>query len=486
MINKIATSKLSTAALFNYLGVVLGYLNLILLLPAVFSPEAIGQYQVVTRFGVLVGSILCVGIPAAVNRYAPIWSLLVVRNKVIRNFKYGVAGFLLIGLALAYFFPSIFPLADSPFHIIACGIILAASVAFKNVYLSILRVEKKIGQIAFFTDVFVRSLVLIFALVCLTQEQLLSDVLVYAYLLFEISGAVILSVIAKSVMQQTQFTEKREAVNKKELAQFLGYSLLTVIGSSLVLQIDTIMVAELSVDSFKATAIYSIAFFIATVVEIPRRAIGQIAVPTYAEAFACQNTQKVITVYRSSALLQSITSIIAFTIIWCNIDDLFSIISNGDIYAEGKMVVFFIGLARVIDLSFGANNELISNSKFFRFNLFALLILAGINFCLNILLIKEFDFLGAAVATCISLTVFNIAKLIKISRERLSNPFTWIHLVFIVSAAILIALVNPVFPNVFTASIPQIILKSGCYLVVFLPILFIFRKKLIQAYQSLK
>ena len=83
-------------------------------------------------------------------------------------------------------------------------------------------------------------------------------------------------------------------------------------------------------------------------------------------------------------------------------------------------------LVRLIDLFTGVNSQIITFSDYFRFNIFAILILAIFNIIFNYLFIVTLDWglLGVATATFISLTLYNAAKFVFIMVRMKLQPFT--------------------------------------------------------------
>ena len=90
------------------------------------------------------------------------------------------------------------------------------------------------------------------------------------------------------------------------------------------------------------------------------------------------------------------------------------IMPKGNEYAEGKIIILILGLARLVDMLTGTNTEIIGFSHHYRANLYMLLLLSVVNIALNLVLIKSYGSVGSACATLISMTVFNVAKLIYI------------------------------------------------------------------------
>jgi len=153
------------------------------------------------------------------------------------------------------------------------------------------------------------------------------------------------------------------------------------------LQLDVFMVSILSDGELSDTGVYTIALFIANVVIIPSKAITAIAAPIISQSWTKNNTQKIQNIYRKSSLNGLIAGIFLMICIWLSIDDLFRIMPNGERYDGGKYVVLILGLTKLFDMATSVNQHVIGYSKYFRFNFYAVLILAILNIFSNYIFI---------------------------------------------------------------------------------------------------
>jgi len=87
-------------------------------------------------------------------------------------------------------------------------------------------------------------------------------------------------------------------------------------------------------------------------------------------------------------------------------------------------VVLFLGLAKVVDMAFGLNSEIISSSKFYRWNIFIMPFLAVISISLNLIFIPQYAIVGSAMATLISVLSYNIIRAIIIYKKLHIHSFS--------------------------------------------------------------
>ena len=195
---------------------------------------------------------------------------------------------------------------------------------------------------------------------------------------------------------------------KKEMAVFAGYGILGTLGMVLALQIDIFMVGSL-LDELK-TGVFVIAVNLAALLEIPVRSINRIASPIVAENWEKENLIQIDDLYKKSSDSLLSFGIGFFLCIVILLDPLFDLMPNSSEIALGKPVVIFYCLAKIINMATSINGAIIGFSKYFRFNLYFILILGALNISMNLWLIPKYGLNGAAIATLISLGSYNILR----------------------------------------------------------------------------
>jgi O-antigen/teichoic acid export membrane protein len=93
-------------------------------------------------------------------------------------------------------------------------------------------------------------------------------------------------------------------------------------------------------------------------------------------------------------------------------------------YSGGIAVVFLIGLSKFYDVIQGNNNAIILNTKYYRWVLFFGLLLVVMMVGLNMIFIPMYGIVGAALATLISVIVYNTIKLWFVVKKMNLFPFT--------------------------------------------------------------
>ncbi|MFK7935998.1 MAG: lipopolysaccharide biosynthesis protein [Saprospiraceae bacterium] len=210
----------------------------------------------------------------------------------------------------------------------------------------------------------------------------------------------------------------------KEMRTYAGYSIFGSLGSQLATRIDTFMVGSLI--NLSSTGVFAIAFYISNVIDIPRRAISKISSPILSQSLQDGDLENVAKIYKKSALIQLIIGSFIFAGIWLSLDDLFSLMKNGEEFARGKYVVFALGIAILIDMLTGVNDEIIAYSKYYRYKFYLILCLAVFNIVANLIFILELELgiVGAALATLFSKSIYNLIKFILLKVKMDIQPFS--------------------------------------------------------------
>jgi O-antigen/teichoic acid export membrane protein len=131
---------------------------------------------------------------------------------------------------------------------------------------------------------------------------------------------------------QTNFN----SLDQKKLPELVKYSLLSFAGMAgliLIGKIDSMMVSAMI--GFSANAIYTTAFYMATVIEIPKRALSQIAMPLISRAFERNDIKEVASLYRKTSINQLIIGSLLLIGVWINLDSLFALMPKGEVFCGG-------------------------------------------------------------------------------------------------------------------------------------------------------
>lgn len=207
------------------------------------------------------------------------------------------------------------------------------------------------------------------------------------------------------------------------IKEIVGYSFFIILSGSvavLLLDFDKVMIP--AYENISSNALYSVAIFIATVIAVPSRAMLQIIYPITAKLMSENKFDELNDLYKKSAINLQVFGGLVMLGIFLNIKQLYLLIPPE--YSGGLLVVFLIGLSKFYDMVLGNNNAIILNTQYYRSVLFFGLLLVFMMIGLNMLFIPMFGIVGSALATLISVIVYNTIKLMFIVRKMNLYPFT--------------------------------------------------------------
>ncbi|WP_318308298.1 lipopolysaccharide biosynthesis protein [Flagellimonas crocea] len=205
--------------------------------------------------------------------------------------------------------------------------------------------------------------------------------------------------------------------------EIVSYSFLIILGGSaalILLEIDKVMLNQFI--SIENVAYYGVSVYIATVIIVPSRSMHQITYPLTAELLNANNAAGLDKLYKKASLTLFIASGILFVLIILNLNDLYLLLPEN--YRNGFLIVFLIGLAKVVDSLLGNINSILYNSDYYRTVLVFGVCLAALTILLNYLLIPKLGLEGAALASFISILIFNLVKLVFVKMKFGILPFT--------------------------------------------------------------
>ena len=209
--------------------------------------------------------------------------------------------------------------------------------------------------------------------------------------------------------------------NFKEILSYSFYILLAGSAASFLIDIDKYMIPQKQ--AISQTAYYAVAVFIATVVEIPGRAMFQILNPLVAKSLNDQNYSELKYLYKKSSENLLLISGLFFLLINLNIDS-FYLLLNNQFYSNASLVVLIISSAKLIQMSFGCGPAILATSTFYRITLPFSISMAISVYLLNDYLIDLYGINGAAISTFIVLLIFTILKILYIVFKIKIQPYS--------------------------------------------------------------
>lgn len=435
--------------LSNYLGVALGAFTMLILFPKLFEPDQIGLVRVLQDIGILVATLSQVGIVNIIDRFFPYFHEDKTSNNgfVLLIILYPLIGFLLIFGVLILFKDVWITIYSDKSPLLVHYFIVVIPLAFFMLYQQVLeaytRAVMRITVPIFVREVFLRLALIIFTLLY-AFDWISFDAFIYSLILSYSLTVLILIFYLRYLKKMwiERFVYSKHKVLFREMVKYGAIIFLTGFVAVLSARIDVVM---LSAVSLEMTGVYSIAFFMGTVIEMPKRAISQISIPLISNAWKSNDLSSLQQIYNRTSIVQTLVGGLFLTLLLVNIKDIFNIMPNSDAYIAGIAVVFIIGISRFVDMATGLNAEVIISSPFYKINFFLTIFLGISNIVFNSLLIPRYGMEGAAVGTLISYSLSNFIRILVIRNRTGMIPFTkasWGALLLSVVLLVSVSLLN--------------------------------------------
>lgn len=251
----------------------------------------------------------------------------------------------------------------------------------------------------------------------------------------------------------------------KRMGEYAVYGALSTLGYLIAFRIDSIMIGSM-VDT-GAVAEYNFFSTMVKVMAIPFTALVAIAAPIISSSYAKGDVDEIHSLYKRSSETMLVAGGLLLVGTWLCLDDLIALTGKSDVLTIIKPVYLILAAGNLINMVTGFNEQIIAYSKYFRFNLIAMLVLACFNIYLNITLIPLYGLVGAAIATAVSFTIYNVVKLVFIYIKLRMFPFTGRQVIVLALIFLVIYLVSlvptdfhPVF-NILILGSLSVILYMG-------------------------
>ena len=296
---------------------------------------------------------------------------------------------------------------------------IAVSTSFFEIFYSWVRVKLKSVFGNFLKELYPRllitSLLILYTLDFLNFES---------FILFLISGyylRLLIVMIYSFIINKPKisFSFKKDF---KEIFRYSFLILLSGAASSIILDIDKSMLS--SILTVENVAYYSVAIFIAAVIEIPGRAMFQILSPIVAEVINKNNKKKLKYLLKKSSTNLVLVSSLFFLIINLNINDFYEML-NQEGYSMGIPIVIIVSFAKLYSMSIGCINNIITNSKYYYFIFWFSIISSVLAVVLNLYLIQDYGIIGAAYATFLVILIMNSLKLYLVKSKFKIHPYSY-------------------------------------------------------------
>ncbi len=212
-------------------------------------------------------------------------------------------------------------------------------------------------------------------------------------------------------------------LNFKDYLSYSFYAFIGSLGSFFAFRIDAFMIPKFI--SFEANGTFSIAVTLTAALAIPATGLFAIYAPEISKLIKEHNWAQLRMKYIESAKLLFFIGAVLLGCIFLGVEPLFHMMPTYDKLQPAIPIIMTLGSNVLINMATGFNSEIISYSKFYKFNITSVLVLVVVNVSLNLFFLTqtELGIIGVAYASLVAMVLFNFFKVIFIYKKFNMIPF---------------------------------------------------------------
>jgi len=263
------------------------------------------------------------------------------------------------------------------------------------------------------------------------------------------------------ITKKIHFTFRVSKVTKRFLKNILRLCSFIYIGTlvlSISQVIDSIIIASILPNALAKVGIYTLVQNISSLIQAPQRGIVAASIAHLSKAWKDKKMETLQRIYQRSSINQLIFSCGIYALIVINFIDAVNTFHLKESYLDGFYVFLLLGATKIIDMGTGVNSQIIGTSTYWRFEMTSGIILLVLMLPLNYILTKQYDIIGPALANIISISIYNLIRIIFLWRKFRLFPFTASSLYTLFLAATCFVICYFLFQNIH--GLPGLLIRS--------------------------
>jgi len=464
-------------SLINYFGIIIGVVSTLFVYPK--NPDFLGIIRTIESYSQVIFPLILLGASQGLVHFYPTLSIQN-KNNLFLYSLYSVAVNFGVVVAIVWLISSI---VDFEFiQQVWIALVLGVSIAFNEVFKRQSLNLQLIAYPSLFEKIIPKTVLpFIFILIGIhkIEEKQGSWFFVISYfLVLFLTGFYTLKKYKPK--WNFNFIDIFKFLPKKEYFKYSKYAFAGSLGSLLAFRIDTIMLGFFGY-SMREIGIYNLGVSVASMLIIPATGVFAIHSPVISELVKSLKTKELHKKYKENAKLLFAIGAILYSCIFLGINDLFALLPAKENLLSSVPILSILGIGILINMGTGFNSEIISFSKYYRFNVIAILVMIFLTIGLNLffLLVLNMKMIGVAYATLISISTFNLLKTYYIWKKFKILPFDKKYLLLFLVITTIGVLINFI-PNQ-NSHFWNLVLKSGGCLL--LNLILVYKMKLIYRFR---
>lgn len=445
----------------SYIGVVIGFVNVLIVQPRFLTPDELGLTRVLYSFSILVSTIVPFGIANIGVKYFPHFRDAAKKHHGFFGFMlYGVlAGFVITALAVFVFRETIIDqyveksrlFAEFFYWIFPLTLILAL-VTTLNIYCYSLY---KSTVPAFINDIVIRVGVIV--LISLYYLELFS-LHTFITLFVTVYGLQVIMLLAYIFYEEKPgFIIDLSYFSKTGWKPVLSFGLIIWLASISSMGLKELATVILGTKvALAEVAVYVVAAFIPTLIEVPLNALDKIATSNITTALSQNNLKTVNEIYTKSGKYMLLIGGLLFLLINGNIQSLLTFLPEN--YRGGELIILILSVGTLFNMATGLNSQILIYSGKYFWGAMMMIIAVVINAILQFTFIPVCGVIGAAIATALAGMLMNAANTFLVWKYFHLHPFGK-HTITSIAIVLIIYTIDYMIPH-FQNTIADIVLHG--------------------------
>jgi O-antigen/teichoic acid export membrane protein len=417
-----------------YIGFAVGLLNTYLFTKeGLFTDEQYGLYNAFIAIATMMMAVANLAMPSYIYKFFPYYRehLAPKKNDLLtRALVISVVGFMLVIIAgiafkglvirkysehspeIVSYYNWIFPLG---FGFLIYTILEAYT---WQLHKSVLTSYLKEVQWRLFTTI----LIVLFAVGVINNYSLFIKLFAFSF-----PGIAVILLLYLVFTKRIHFTFGPSKVTKRFSKSILRLTTFIYAGSlifTLSQVFDSLVITAVLDDALGKLAVYSLAQNVASLIQVPQRGIIAASIAHLSKAWKDKKLATIQRIYQRSSINQLIFAIGVFLLIWLNFTDAVNTFHLKQTYLNAYYVFLLLGATKIVDMGTGVNSQIIGTSTYWRFEMISGIILLSLMLPLNYILTKRYDIIGPGLANLISITIYNLIRILFLWKKFRLFPFT--------------------------------------------------------------
>lgn len=417
--------------IWSYLGAFLGFVNIILLSPKIFTTGEIGVVQVLLSFATLLSQFAGLGFTNVINRLFPYFRDSREKHNGFFALSLAVtlAGFIVTLIFMRFYTPHFEKINIEQSPLIARYSFYIPVLLLITVLFTLLDNYNKVLYNAvlgtFLKEFLFRILNL--ALILLFWARILDfDGYMFGYVLSQ--GILLVAItISLAIRGEISLKFSRGFITpalRNDIILLSLFGILTGFSSNILTTLDKVFINHYLGEG--QAGIYSIASYFAVLILIPGRSVAKITVPFIAESWKKDDLKTIDDLYLRSSINQYAIGLLIFIGLIVNIDNIFRLLPAD--YGRSAAVIILVGIGNLVSVSTGINGVVLNTSALYRYQTWLMFFFIGIFIGTSAIFIPLFGITGVALSSMVSNILYNALCIMVVGRRFGIWPYGMVHI----------------------------------------------------------